>query len=471
MNEPMPGPRATALFGGLATLAMLLLHGYRAVRPVLWADDFGNLACSWTWGSTVENLWAPSNEHFMPLGRLTTWALIQLDPDVVTLPLRASLHGPLAVAAGMWLAYLFVARETGRRLAGLAAMLVFGVTLRYHEAVSWFSASFALLAADTILLALLSAQRWRQTGSRLHLALCLLWVVLAPTWFASGVLAGPLCGLYLLPQDSAGWAGWRGRLAATAPVLAGALYLAVALPLTGRHINHLPHYGGQTAVEAFSPRVGALYTARAIVDSVLLNQIGVLNWASPRWLVAILLPACAGLTWWWCRLASPRLVLLGLGLIFLTYLLTYSARAGWPYHQIVSWSRYNAIPMLGVALLVAAGLAARAEPVPQDGLSRRQVRGLAAALTILVLVQLPAALVMQIRDTAETFPQQQAVLRRVREVDGRCRQYGIGADAAREVLPPLEMPGHGAAPAWIWLRGSEAPVARPPDEVRRLLEG
>src|SRR5262249_11275232 len=151
--------------------------------------DFRTLDRSWNWDRVRQFLWVPNNEHTMPLGRVTTWALIQADPDISTLPFRAALQGPLALAAGMWLAYLFVARETGRHLPGLAAMVAFGVTLRYHEAVEWFAASFVLLALDTTLLALLSAQRCRQTGRDRHLALCLVWVLLAPAWFASGALA------------------------------------------------------------------------------------------------------------------------------------------------------------------------------------------------------------------------------------------------------------------------------------------
>src|SRR5262249_60566507 len=99
--------------------------------------------------------------------------------------------------------YLFVRRELGHPFYGLVAISLFGVTSIYQQAVGWFSTSFSVLTLDMLLLGLLAAQRWRQTGRSWHLALCVLWCGLAPAWFASGVLAGPLCGLYLLvPQRS-----------------------------------------------------------------------------------------------------------------------------------------------------------------------------------------------------------------------------------------------------------------------------
>ena len=76
----------------------------------------------------------------------------------------------------------------------------------------------------------------------------MLWCLLAPGWFASGVLAGPLCCLYLLwPQrpDEAG--GRTGRWALT-PLLGTLLFLAVSLPRTAAIINTLPHYQGPEIV-------------------------------------------------------------------------------------------------------------------------------------------------------------------------------------------------------------------------------
>src|SRR5206468_4244356 len=138
------------------------------------------------------------------------------------------------------------------------------------QAVYWFSASFSILTLDTLLLALLAAQRWRQTGRLQYLALSALWSALAPGWFASGILAGPLCCLYLLPQaerdapaaeKAQPW--WRHLALALVPLLGSVAFLAVSLPRTANHILHLEHYGDKTAVQAFSPLTGLVYTGRS----------------------------------------------------------------------------------------------------------------------------------------------------------------------------------------------------------------
>ena len=192
----------------------------------------------------------------------------------------------VAVVLGMVLVFVFVRRELGHPGYGLIAMALFGITSQYAEAVRWFAASFAILALDTILLALLAAQRWRQTGRARHLAWAALWSALAPCWFASGILAGPLCFLYLLPtkEDRQGEptqvATWIRQLAlATVPVLGTVLFLAVTLPRNAAHIMHLEHYKLQhkTAVQAFQLDIGLAYTARSLVERATNEHFG-------RWL-------------------------------------------------------------------------------------------------------------------------------------------------------------------------------------------
>src|SRR5205807_1011957 len=106
--------------------------------------------------------------------------------------------GPLSVLLAMALLGLFVRRELGHPLYGLVAATLFGVTSTYQQAGYWFASSFSVLSLLFVLLGLLAAQSWRRTGRGLHLDLAVLWCLAAPAWFASGVLAGPLCCLYLL---------------------------------------------------------------------------------------------------------------------------------------------------------------------------------------------------------------------------------------------------------------------------------
>ena len=113
---------------------------------------------------------------------------------------------------------------------GWIAAIGFGVSSVYQQAIVWFAASFSVLALDTILLALLAAQRWRQNRRRRWLLLSCLATALAPAWFASGILAGPLCALYLWPNESLGVDSRRVRLAALTPLLGSAVSWPSAYP-------------------------------------------------------------------------------------------------------------------------------------------------------------------------------------------------------------------------------------------------
>lgn len=444
--------------------AVVLLHAAVFAFPALLHDDFQIVDHAGSWAETRAGFWVPQNEHTMPLGRLSTWALAQLAPDPRALAYLCSLQGLVAVLLGPPLVYLFVRREVGSPPVAVVAAMAFGVSSIYQQAVVWFAASFSILALDTLLLALLAAQAWRLTGRGIYLDLCLLACLLAPGWFASGILAGPLCVLYLLAPS--GEAGRRWARVSFAPLVGSALYLAVALPQAAATILHLEHYSGRTAVEAFKVDVGALYTARSLVDNLFLGQFGLTLIQTPVWLVAVLLPALVvGLAFWLRPVRDFRLPLLGLGMILAPYLLTYSARGTWDYDPMVLplYNRYHLFPQVGVAFLVAAGLAVR---VRDATFSPAWNRALGWLLVGLFLVHLPRGVggVYQVWD-------QWPALARVAEVDARCREHGVGRDAAVAALPPwVEFP---SAPksfnAWRLLRGSPTPRDVPPEEIRRLL--
>ncbi len=476
---PVPQKQAPVRARRLALLicaATLLLYARALLLPVALYDDWQILTQSWTWGSTRAGLWVPQNEHAMPLGRLLTYGLVRLAGRPAWVPYLTSAMGPAALLAGLGLLYLFVRRELGHPLYGLVAMAVFGVTAVYQQAVWWFAAAFSVLALDTTLLALLAAQRWRQTGRALYLDLAIVAAALAPGWFAVGVLAGPLCCLYLLPTDGSKDAPRSGGWAFTLlPLLGTALFLAVSLPRTGKTILHLPHYDGKTAVEAFGPLTGLVYTCRAVVDCLLLGIVSIWNLALPVPLVAVVLAGlAAALAWWWRQAPRRRLLLLGLGFIGASYWLIYSARAAWPYHMMTEsvMSRYHLLPQLGLALVVAGGLPGRDGRRfaldPAGTLTRRQARGLALLVGACLLVQLPRGLLVYFYEHGA----QQAALRQVGEMDARCREYHIDAATARAVLPKLDVPWAGEDfNGWDLLRGSPDPRPVPPEEARALLTG
>jgi hypothetical protein len=481
-------------------LAVLALYAYPVCRPVLFYDDFQMVARSLTWERVRENLWVPANEHAMPLGRVSTWALLQLAGRPTRYPLAVSFHGPLALLVGLGLVYLFVRRELGHPFYGLAAVLLFGVTSVYEQSVAWFASSFSVPALDGMLLALLAAQEYRLRrlaevlpaasrsawmGSRLWraepLLWCILWCALAPAWFASGILAGPFCCLYLLSPDRGPFLR-RGlaRAAIVLAPLAGAMtFLLVSLPRTAEHILHLPHYGGKTALQAFDPVKGLGWTTRSIVDNLVPGLVGVSGVLCPAWLVpAFLVLFAAGIAWWWRPVPCRRLLVLGLGMILLAYLLVYSARSEWSYDgagqsagmNTPTWGRYHLIPQLGLTFLIVGGLPrweGRRLLLNSSGrLSGQQTRVLAALTGVLFLVQFPRALFA----VPPYDPAQQAVLAHIEEVDARCRECHIDAATARAALGRLMLPLCSEEDnGWDLLQGSPDPRPVSLEEARRLL--
>ncbi len=439
------GTRRFVLLAGLAAVAAVGVHYYSLVHATLFWDDFQHLIRSWTWARTQATLWEPANEHAMPLGRLTTWVLVHVAGRATAMPLAAALQGPLAVLLALGLLYPFVRGELGHPFYGLLAAILFGVSSAYDEAVTWFSASFSVLTLDTLLLMLLAAQRWRQTGRAGWLILSALFAALAPAWFASGVLAGPLGALYLWPREegSAGTGkGWKrggawSRLLNLAPLAGTALFLAVSLPLTARQILHLEHYYGKTALQAIQPKVGLVYTARSLVDNLIPGALGVSDVVSPPWLVGIGLVVLAAVgLWWWRGAPRRRLLLLGLGCILASYLLVYSARAEWEYERMSIWTRYHLLPHLGLVLFLCGGLPrwqGRFGLQPSGALSRRQALVLAGLVVLLFASQVPRGVLLNLwrRDLR---PQQMAFLERIDEVDARCREDQIPGETARRVL-------------------------------------
>jgi hypothetical protein len=465
--------RTTAFLVGTVFLAALLLYVHPLLFPVLAQDDFQILAQSWTWQKTLDGLWTPNNEHTMPLGRLLTFAVAQLAGRPTALPFAGVLTGVVGLWIGMALTYVFVRRELGSPWYGLTALILFGVSSVYQQAVYWFAASFSVYALDALLLALLAAQRYRQTGRGRWLFVCGLCCVVAPGWFASGVLAGPLCCLYLLPRDDVGLTRlkqpWH-TLAALAPLVGTIVFLGVSLPLTAGMIQHLEHYRNQnlTAVEAFQPLTGAWYTVRSVVDNLALGVFGITGVtvgpvaAPPLFIVVI----AAGV-WWAHRSPRRRLAWLGAGLIFGSYLLIYSGRAMWNYDNVgmftPSWSRYHLQPQLGLVLLICGGL-----PAWEGRWFRLDASGrLALLLGLCFLIQVPRGLLCYYAPN----PQQAATLRLIERTSAFCIAHHISAEAARRELSELKMPeSNTIVNGWDFLRGSDDPKDWSREEVRGMLE-
>jgi hypothetical protein len=475
------------MLGSLANVAVVALYARWIYLPYIRFDDFNFLTTSRTWDSALANLWQPMNDHAMPLCRLAAAVLMGLVPGQSAIPMAAHVQGPLAVVLGMWLLYLFVRRELGHPFFALIAMTLWGVTTAYIEAVTWYSASFFILSLDTLLLALLSAQRWRRSRRGSHLVLCALWCSLAPGWFGGGILAGGWCALYLLPVCREGppqgplaspSRRWRLRerlvsvLPAAAPLAGSALFLALSLPKTANRIFHAGHYGGKTVFEAFHPVDGVMNTIRTLADNQVLGALGIHRSAAFPWTMALAIVGClVGIAVLWWRLAPQRrLLLLGLALIVASDILTYSARAEWNYERSVhNWTRYHLFPQLGLVLFVVGGLPRFQRKwlvlSPSGALSRRQVACILVTIGAALALHLPRSL-----GSHRYFPEQIAVLTRVEQIDATCRAHGISDITARAALGFLQFPlGYAGENAWDFLRGSPQPRQMTVDQARRLL--
>src|SRR6185312_11756620 len=70
-------------------------------------------------------------------------------------------------------------------------------------------------------------------------------------------------------------------------------------------------------------------------------------------------------------------------------------------------------------------------------------------------------------DQVELIREQQAVLRRIEEVDAVCREHHISAAAARQVLGKLDIPcSFEVIDGWEFLRGSDDPRPLSPVATR-----
>jgi hypothetical protein len=446
--------------GVAACIAAIGVNASSLLFPFIFYDDFDILQESYTWESTCARLWVPFNEHCWPLTRLYAWMVVQLAGSPTGLPFTTAIAARVMQFSAMFLVGLFVQRERGDAFLGFVAAIVFGVSSVYQEAVYWFAATPAVAAAATALLGLLAAQRWLQTGRGSFLVWSAFWCALAPGWFAGGVLAGPLCGLYLA------WGKMPGRRwLAIVPVLGSLAFLAISMPLAGKQILHTPHYGERSAVEAFAIVEAVANTGRSIVDNLVLGAVGVTWFTCPVEIAAAGAIALAALLgWWWKRAPNRRLIVLGLAFILLSDFLVYGARANHPYDvQLRYWSRYNVWPWLGTVLIVCGGLSPSRRP--KASLKCRDQRSLGWLMAILLAVQLPQGIY---RAPAPNSLQAEA-LEKVARMDERCRARGVAAADASRVLPPLAVPGNPDFNGWLSLRGSENASPLPDAEVRRRL--
>jgi hypothetical protein len=270
---------------------------------------------------------------------------------------------------------------------------------------------------------------------------------------------------------------------AAIPILGSVLYLAVSMSLAGSQIVHAEHHQGRSILQTFNPVKGTVLTCRALVDNLVLPVYAATREPAPPVVVvaALVVFALAGSYWWYVS-GHRRLMLLGLAFIFAHYLLFYSARAeGWEYYhpggvQMIDWSRYHLPPFLGLVFFFVGGLPSREGTLftlaPTGELTGRQAAALAGFALLLLAAQLPQTIRGHLANDLDPA-EQAACLRRIEEVDERCREQHIDAATARAALPgPLVIPRSESNPpvdGWEYLRGSPELREVTVQEARRLL--
>jgi hypothetical protein len=456
MERRREAPRLAALWvGTLACGSVVWLYRPWLLDPFIRYDDFNFLTRSRTWSEFWQHVWQPMNDHAMPLSRLAAALLMQSATEPSMIPRLAALQGVFAVVLGMCLIYVFVSRELRHALYGLIAMVCWGVSGAYYECVAWYSASFFVLCLDTIMLAMIAAQAWRHSGRLIFAASCVACCALAPGWFAGGVLAGPICALYLLDVPVR-----RDRLfRAGVPLIGTVLFLSVSLPRTAESIVHAEHYRGKSVFQAFDPVAGAANTLRTLADNQVLGAIGLarptaMSWPAV-WVMNVIWLSLAVV--WWNVAPQKRLIVVGFAIILASDLLVYSARADWNYaQQVHRWTRYHLFPHFGLALAFVAGLPAFANrlftPLPDARLSYRQVAGLVVSIVLLAAIHASTTSGSHIHIAEST-----ELMRQMDRVQAACRS-GIASDVARQALGFRQLPvGYRGDNAWELLRCSDHP--------------
>ncbi len=461
---------------------------------LLFSDDVAYIAASRTWDRTLANLTVPHNTHLVPAWRLTTWALVATAGNLHNLPAVLATAAYCVLVAVMLLAGVFVARETRRLGAGLAAAALIGTTSLMLTPATWYSGGQPLWAVFGILSALGYAQSFRRSGHWRHMAFAAMATAVAGGFWSAGHLAGPVTAVYL-------WFDGRRRCRIAAPISIAATAAAVGLMFAtaSRPMDSTVSFHGRTVRQAMNPVQGAITTAQAIPENLLFANLGLgaettpiqgvvltagllVFWLSQRWRrhPGLLDPTSKlGRRVAWPSFAFNPLECAGLATVLGCYLLEWTFRGYFEYHSlrtisvyaIVPW--YDVIPHVG-AVLLAIGWWSGPRPVAErharlHGRPGRPSRGvsLGLALMALVLVMLNRPRVdAMIRGTcppllpselaqfkiprlqtmradlliANRVEWQRRYLRRLDSVEPVARRLGIGQDGIRAAFGHIFIP-------------------------------
>jgi hypothetical protein len=392
----------------------------------LFSDDAAYVAASRSWDRTVANLLVPHNTHIVPAWRVVTWGLVACAGSFRRLPEVLAVASYGILVAVMLMAGRLVARETGRIGPGLAATAMVGTTSLMLTPASWYSGGQPLWAGLGILAALWYAQSYRRGGRWPSLALAAISTGLAGGFWSAGHLAGPVSAVYLWLDGRR-----RCRLAAAVPLAATAAAVLLMLSMATRPMDSTVSFHGRTIREAANPVQGAITTAQAIPENLIFANLGlvvettpiqgivltlglILFWAGRRWRRYPEAPASRSAVAdarapsrpappgrpvrrpSWPTFAFNPLECAGAAIVLGCYLLEWTFRGYFEYHNlrtlspyaIVPW--YDVLPQIGAVLFAIgwwSGPRRPAAPAPRKA-SRRPIpptRAAALGLAMLTL--------------------------------------------------------------------------------------
>ena len=326
----------------LAAWAFLYREWWSA--PRLFADDFRYIQQSADWETTKRFLFVPFNEHVVPATRIITWLLVQVGGDRPEIAFAA--FSVFMFLATTVLLFLLARRVGGGEIPALAAAAWFAVATCHSEVVTWYSASQWLIAACLLLGSLLLVERRCKT----RLFFATLFAGLAPWSYSIGAIVGPFTTFWLFAWHRR--CEWRSLL----PAVAGIASSIAVVVLVRRSMNDPAYWetGGRGFLEAFSPMSGFLFSVRLFVDRVLPVDL-LLPWSFAGTIRAAVIFALVGIVAVTALRMRPPLACLWptVVLIALGYAITIPFRTWHSYSGVAEWNRYQMIPQIGMALLVA----------------------------------------------------------------------------------------------------------------------
>ena len=462
----LPVPRQLLLLLlALVIISPIVLYRTRMASYAMVWDDFPVVRDAVSWQRTQDTLWDPLSLHVCPPFRLLTWFLVHRAGELSAIPETLRIGSIVGFVLLLIVLQQLVSRETDSDLLGLAAVLLFGMTTSYYPALAVYTCSQAVWALALTLLTLVCVQQSRSHPRWWHHAGSFLTAALAPAWFSSALIAGPLGSLY-------GWLSADRALAlnkrvwtALSPLLGTAVFACVAVLLAGDKLAEPIRFGGRPIQVAFRPDIGTYLTARAMTEHLLLWNLGIGGAIGTDQFFVWFGGLAVLCTWWYRRSSYRSLALTGVLLAVAGYLMVYTFRglAGLDWVRGARW--YLVFPHMGWTIFLTAGLdprrQLRARPVTTSGV-------VVLTSLALVLFLLHGTIAVYQAQAMRHF-RQLSQLRNLEMIDSLCDEQNISGQTMRQAIGPFHVDGAAGFDGLDLLELPDSGAGWDPAEVRRRL--